>query len=189
MKRVMIDIETLGKNPGCVILSIGAVQFGTGRKGEWFYEKISIDDCTRNGLTIDESTLRWWGDQSAEARREAFSGKQLLNSALFNLSAWIGDGAQVWGNGAAFDMGILRAAYIRFGVNDPWKYSGERCFRTLRDLCPLGMCMDLPDEPLPLVDAPSWYKPDGVVLHNALYDAALQSQKAVHMLTGMGCYL
>jgi hypothetical protein len=188
MKRVMIDIETLGKNPGCVILSIGAVQFGTVRKGEWFYEKISIDDCTRNGLTIDQSTLQWWGEQSPEARREAFSGKQLLNSALYNLSSWIGAGAQVWGNGAAFDLGILRAAYSKIGVNEPWEYSGERYYRTLRDLCPLDVSMSLSDEPLPLVDAPSWYKPDGVVLHNGLFDAALQASKAVYMLKGMGCW-
>jgi len=183
----MIDIETLGKNPGCVILSIGAVQFGDERKGEWFYEKISIDDCTRNGLVIDESTLRWWGEQSQAARSEAFSGKQFLNSALYNLKAWIGDGAQVWGNGAAFDLGILRAAYIKFGINDPWTYSKERCYRTLRDLCPTGMDFSYEDDTFQLVDAPEWYK-NGTGKHNALYDAALQSKKAEGMLRGMGCW-
>lgn len=188
MKRVMIDIETLGKNPGCVILSIGAVQFGDERKGEWFYQAISIDDCTRNGMVIDQSTLQWWGDQSPESRREAFSGKTLISTALFGLAHWMGKDAQSWGNGAAFDLGILRSAFIKFGVNDPWKYSGERCYRTLRDLCPLEVSMNLEDTTLPLVDAPSWYNAKEVVFHNALYDAALQAQKAIVMLKAMGCY-
>lgn len=184
MKRAMIDIETLGKNPGCVILTIGAVMFGDERTGEWFYRKISINDCTRCGLTIDESTLQWWGEQDAEIRREAFSGTDKLCDTLVAFMLWLGD-AEVWGNGAAFDLGILRAAYAKFNVNDPWKYSGERCYRTLRALSPIENDV-LGDSLLPLVDPPDWWKSSGK--HNALQDAAWQGYNAALMLKTMGLY-
>jgi len=38
MKRVMIDLETLGVNPGCVILAVGAVLFN-GARGEDFFRQ------------------------------------------------------------------------------------------------------------------------------------------------------
>ena len=185
MKRAMIDIETLGKNPGCVILTIGAVMFGDERTGEWFYRKISIDDCTRSGLTIDASTLQWWGEQDANVRREAFSGTDKLADTLAYLSAWLGD-SEVWGNGAAFDLGILRAAYMKLGVSEPWRYNGERCYRTLRALSEQHFWGD---ETLPLVNPPDWWQDQTERKHNALYDAAFQGFNAVQMLKDIGRYL
>jgi DNA polymerase III epsilon subunit-like protein len=182
MKRVMIDVETLGTNPGCVILSIGAVQFGNECRGECFYAGISINDSLKHGLTIEQETLQWWMEQDEEARKAAFSGTLPLEQTLRRLKTWIGDEAQTWGNGAALDLGCLRAAFIKIGIRDPWAYGGERCYRTLRHLSPYPVVMELNDTPLPLIDAPAWYEDTKAVRHNALFDAALQAQRAITML-------
>ena len=69
MRHVMLDLETLGKLPGCAILSIGAVYFEleTGRLGDEFYLNVDPASCTRAGLTIDGETLGWWMQQEAAA--------------------------------------------------------------------------------------------------------------------------
>lgn len=172
----MIDIETLGKNPGCIILSIGAVRFGEDDvKGEWFYRRISTLDCINNGLVSDFSTIDWWFSQDAAVRDEAFGGTDKLEAVLRDLSAWIGTESEVWGNGAAFDLGILRAAFIKFGINDPWRYTGERCFRTLSAFS--GGSSRIP---LTLVNPPSGF--NKAVAHNALWDAAVQARSAIEMI-------
>jgi len=53
--HVMLDIETLGVSPGCVILSLSAVEFdiNTGELGESFNMGIDIKSCVDAGLTID----------------------------------------------------------------------------------------------------------------------------------------
>jgi hypothetical protein len=64
MINVMVDIETLGTEPGCVVLSIGAVAFDK-EMGfvEDFYEVINTVDSFSEGLTYDNDTLAWWKKQ------------------------------------------------------------------------------------------------------------------------------
>jgi DNA polymerase III epsilon subunit-like protein len=42
MSDVMIDLETLGRRPGCAILSIGAVEFGPAGLGRELYIVLDI---------------------------------------------------------------------------------------------------------------------------------------------------
>lgn len=177
MKRVMIDIETLGTTPGYAILAIGAVRFGEeDTKGEWFYRKISVADSLAQGFTYSESTLDWWIKQDEEIMTEAFSGKERLESVLTDFAAWIGEGSEVWGNGAAFDLGILSATYSRFGIKVPWDHRNERCYRTMRAFSNVGKLKIL----MKLIDPPAGFF--SASSHNALWDAAIQARAAVLML-------
>ena len=58
---VMIDLETLGIQPGSVIRSIGAVVFDpvTNTLGSTFYQNICADSCKKAGLTTDPDTIKW----------------------------------------------------------------------------------------------------------------------------------
>jgi len=42
----------------------------------------------------------------------------------------------VWGNGATFDNVILSTAYGLIGQPVPWQFTEDRCYRTLKNLCP-----------------------------------------------------
>ncbi|EJZ0716186.1 3'-5' exoribonuclease, partial [Escherichia coli] len=65
--HLMIDLETMGKNPDAPIASIGAVFFDpqTGEQGPEFSKIIDMGTC---GGTVDISTIEWWLQRSGEAR-------------------------------------------------------------------------------------------------------------------------
>jgi hypothetical protein len=176
MKHVMIDLETLGKTPGCAILSIGAVAFNSEGiiEGSEFYHKISLQSCLNLGMWIDPDTAQWWREQSDEAREEAFSGTTDLKASLFSFFEYMsiqGD-VGVWSNGADFDLPILTGAFKAARINTlPWGYNKTRCYRTLKNL-------------LPRIEV---QKPEGFVAHNALWDAKYQALHAAAIMRMYPC--
>ena len=66
MKHIMIDIETLGREFHSDIVSIGAIEFDPEENslGRDFYQVVSLDALPY----INTNTLRWWMQQSEEAR-------------------------------------------------------------------------------------------------------------------------
>lgn len=140
---VMIDLETLGTTPGCVILSIGAVDFSTGSEVITpFYRTIERASCRAVGLDEEADTYNWWMQQSGEAKLEAFKEEFELKEVLYDFSDYIKEfhresaSVRVWGNAASFDLKILEEAYIAWDIPVPWSFREEMCFRTLRNLFP-----------------------------------------------------
>lgn len=135
MTNIIIDLETLGQSPGCIILSIGAYCLET---KETFYRAVSIDSNLKLGLTMDASTLQWWMKQSDDARKVFNEPSVTLNAALLALSQWMSQFSKVnvWGDGAMFDLSILEAAYRAAKLNYPWHYTQCCCYRTLKKLFP-----------------------------------------------------
>ena len=129
-ERIMIDIETLGTEPGCVILSIGAVRFNRDGIGETFHAQISKRSCLENGLTIDDETEEWWEQQEQDMP----DGSEPLYIALGNLSGFCETADEVWANSPSFDLRILDAAYDAIESASPWEYHQERDVRTFRSL-------------------------------------------------------
>lgn len=169
MKHVMLDLETLGTAPGCVILSIGAVEFGPDGLGAEFDVAISIDDCEDYGLTVDTLTEQWWEQQSKEARDAAFGGSYALREALALFDGfYVGAGARcLWGHGASFDAPVLAAAYAAMGWKEPWAYNATRCTRTLYEVA--GVDPKAPEFQVG-------------VQHNALDDAKAQALAAIEAM-------
>jgi len=139
--HVMVDLETLGTSSHAAILSIGAAAFDPWGKGvlDTFVMGVTLDSALKYGR-VDASTIEWWFSPSrADARlRLATHAQEDLDNVLFGFSEWVrrvADGAQVnlWGNGATFDNVILSNAYAAVGYDRPWSYSGDRCFRTLKN--------------------------------------------------------
>lgn len=134
MQDVMIDIETLDVRPTAVILSIGAVRFDAqgDRFGDSFHIHVDIDSNLDMGRTVSGSTIMWWLDQNEQARQRLVEAKRVtLPVALHRLSKFITDQDRVWGNGAAFDNVILADAYRACGIQLPWRFWNDRCYRTL----------------------------------------------------------
>lgn len=140
MNDVMIDVETLDTRPSTVILSIGAVRFNIEQPeviGDTFHVYVDIDSCLAHGRTVSGSTIMWWLDQDQAAREKLLRAARVpLKSALLELSTFITEKDRVWGNGASFDNAILADAYRSVGLPQPWRYWGDMCYRTLKNLYP-----------------------------------------------------
>lgn len=134
MRDAMIDLETLGLRPGCAVLSIGVRQFDptSDAIGAAFYAKITRESCEKAGLHVEPETVRWWDQQSAAARDEAFSGGEPLEKVAKDFVAFWRDYSLVrpWSQGANYDQPLWEAALRAAGVSCPYKFWDSRCTRT-----------------------------------------------------------
>ncbi|MWG34791.1 3'-5' exoribonuclease [Halomarina oriensis] len=128
---MMLDLETLGLDPGCVILSLGAVAFDEEGVKETFSRSISLKSCDEAGLEIDAGTLEWWLGQD-ENVQEQLTGGDELTEVLHEFSEFYSGAEEIWGNSPSFDCEILSAAYDAANAPVPWEFYHERCFRTLK---------------------------------------------------------
>ncbi|HAN6784576.1 TPA: exonuclease, partial [Escherichia coli] len=166
--HLMIDLETMGKNPDAPIISIGAIFFDpqTGDMGPEFSKTIDLETA---GGVIDRDTIKWWLKQSREAQSAIMTDEIPLDDALLQLREFIDEKSgeffvQVWGNGANFDNTILRRSYERQGIPCPWRYYNDRDVRTIVEL---GKAIDF--------DARTAIPFEGE-RHNALDDARYQAK-------------
>ncbi|EJW9338057.1 3'-5' exoribonuclease [Escherichia coli] len=166
--HLMIDLETMGKNPDAPIISIGAIFFDpqTGDMGPEFSKTIDLETA---GGVIDRDTIKWWLKQSREAQSAIMTDEIPLDDALLQLREFIAENSgeffvQVWGNGANFDNTILRRSYERQGIPCPWRYCNDRDVRTIVEL---GKTIDF--------DARTAIPFEGE-RHNALDDARYQAK-------------
>ncbi|EEX8417294.1 exonuclease, partial [Escherichia coli] len=166
--HLMIDLETMGKNPDAPIISIGAIFFDpqTGDMGPEFSKAIDLETA---GGVIDRDTIKWWLKQSREAQSAIMTDEIPLDDALLQLREFIDENSgeffvQVWGNGANFDNTILRRSYERQGIPCPWRYYNDRDVRTIVEL---GKAIDF--------DARTAIPFEGE-RHNALDDARYQAK-------------
>jgi len=173
MKNVMLDLETLGTVPGCIVLSIGAVAFDpeADALGDEFYTVVSTPSCLSHGLRSSESTIEWWSRQSEKAQevlRSAKHGGLHLEDALSDFTVYLVqfglDKVRLWGNGSDFDNAILSTCYHAVNGEAPWSPWNNRCYRTLKNL----------------IRGPK-LKREGTY-HNALDDAKSQALHAIQLL-------
>ncbi|HCN1957719.1 TPA: 3'-5' exoribonuclease, partial [Escherichia coli] len=78
--HLMIDLETMGKNPDAPIISIGAIFFDpqTGDMGPEFSKTIDLETA---GGVIDRDTIKWWLKQSREAQSAIMTDEIPLDDA------------------------------------------------------------------------------------------------------------
>ncbi len=165
---VMIDTETMGKNPDAAVVSIGAVFFDlqTCTLGPTFLQTIHLGSAVAHGGTMDAGTVLWWLRQPEEARHGVCFGGRAIDVVLGEFAAWIVQtcrlsDARPWGNSDFFDIPKVESAYTRLGMTVPWYWTNVRDFRTVRNLNP-----QVAYDP----------KAKGDGAHNALVDAQFQAE-------------
>jgi hypothetical protein len=167
--NLMVDLETLGNNYDAMIVAIGAVTFGKDGLGKTLYTIINPEKASGS---ISPSTVKWWMQQSDEARKifrkSTESVSELL--ALMEFQTFCGlicprKDLKIWGNGATFDNVILKSAHERNRLQLPWEYWNDRCFRTFKAMYPK-----------------TEYKTSGTK-PNALDDAISQAEHMVKLLS------
>lgn len=158
--HLVIDIETLGRRPGCEIRSIGAalVSWGTDLMppyytghamvyGRSFY-RLTTDSTLYQGYH-DQPTIDFWASKkvSPRARRHMFTtaNRIPIDTALAHLSVHIaalrrpGRDLLIWANGPQFDISILEYAYRETAQPIPWQYWEVRDIRTALSLHPCAL--------------------------------------------------
>lgn len=138
--HVVVDIETLGTIPGAPIVQIAAVAFNLGAsEDEWELFEVKVDVRSliyKDGISFD--TLAWWLAQPKGTIDEVFGEAVRLEiaSALNSFHKWLGftHTKTLWGNGAAFDNELLKAALLQYcDIREPWDFRIDRCFRTVKN--------------------------------------------------------
>ena len=165
---LMIDTETAGLPHTGALLSIGACFFDlhTQTIGPTFNRTIHLASSVKHGGTMDPGTVLWWLRQDPKAQKGVAYNGEPIDLVLNDFSKWIAEHCRVedvrpWGNGASFDLTIVSGAYKRLGIDEPWAFWNQRCFRTVRNQHPSVA-----------------YEPGekGDDAHNALVDAIFQAQ-------------
>lgn len=139
--HAMIDIETLGTEPGCVVMSVGAVKFDPYTNNEphdkkhW---KLDIDSQSEKGRIIREDTIEWWAKQDEHVREAAFSEHDRTELSVFfkDLNKWCTGVDKIWCQGPQFDMVILENLYNQFNVHHNWAFWQIMDSRTLFNVMP-----------------------------------------------------
>lgn len=169
--HVMLDLETLGKKPGCVTLAVGARPFdplGNGPlSNPYFYHSADIFSQLMAGLDIDPDTLDYWRKQPEQAQREFNRAEPALAIAnefvnWFNrleLPPTIGE-IHVWAKSPNFDCEILQRFLETFGQSIPWN------FRRVMDVRTVIAVSGIDEKAVP--------KPVGNIAHHALFDCEWQ---------------
>jgi DNA polymerase III epsilon subunit-like protein len=182
-QHVMVDLETFGTDPNAMIVAIGAVKFDPNdvKLDDRFYTVVDPASCEQYGLKADMATIKWWmNNKRDEARRRILTDDAIdLFYALDGFAKWFGpESLPVWGNGATFDNVILASAFKHVGMDRPWSYRHDMCFRTIRALAPIKL-NTLSDRVLAThADGRSWHYIDistKFLKHDALSDAMVQA--------------
>lgn len=176
--NIMLDLETLSSRPDACIVAIGAATFSSDGadqdKGfiprQKFYVAVDPQSSQDEGGGITARTVQWWARQS-DAARAALNDESAvaIGEALRRFATYCSlfNEPKVWGNGASFDNVVLRQAYERLGMEAPWTFRNERCYRTLKNLRP-----DIAFEPFGTA-------------HHALDDAIAQARHAERILAAL----
>ena len=139
---IVVDIETLGNEPGCTIFQIAAIAFDikTGKIIKQF-NKIADLSVTKDFLKVNGSTLIWWLQTNKELLTELLTTKDCSPYSLIdNFYKWLlllkSDYKKVymWGNGILFDNALIKQAFKDVNINYPIDYNKDRDIRTIVEL-------------------------------------------------------
>lgn len=172
--HVMADLETLGRKPGCVVLSIGAVRFDPlapmdSPLNEQFHVRLEVEEQERLGLRVEAETALWWMDQGEAAQHLLkLSVTPHLSRVLNLFRGFCAGSTTLWSNPPRFDVEILESLHTAAGVGFPYPHYQVADLRGLREAARL---LGLPD-----------HKEPNEKQHDALSDAIAQARTVQRLM-------
>jgi DNA polymerase III epsilon subunit-like protein len=137
-KHLVVDIETLGVDPGSAVVAIGAVVMQADAvRGEvclgMFEGFIETVSACEYGV-MNPETVKWWAKQNEGVRGKVMGGKQTTREVLEAFVAFVKEHKPdyVWANSPSFDLEMLKALFRKLGMAWPLSFRQERDSRTLR---------------------------------------------------------
>lgn len=136
MDHFMCDLETMSTADNAAIVSIGLVKFTEDKILDTLGVNIRLKSSQEYGLHIDADTVVWWLGQSNAAKVSLLESGMELAAALWRVSDIMTKSVnpRLWGNGANFDNTILKRSYKATNLPVPWKFTHDRCFRTMKSM-------------------------------------------------------
>ncbi len=123
----MIDIEALGTQRDCVIVSVGIVKFNirTGETLDTKYWELGLGEQQRRGRTIDVGTVMWWSNQSSEALKalQIKPDRTTIEVFIREFNKFIEEKGYYSAKGTNYDLEIIGDLYRLYGQQAPFKYS------------------------------------------------------------------
>lgn len=117
---LMVDIETLGRKPGCVIVQVGWSTFLPEAPDAERREGLRYVDWQKAQTVsaIDPETLAWWLAQPREVMREVFlsEGRVSVHQVAMDLMPWIQNARNIWARGPSYDYEILFDAFETYST-------------------------------------------------------------------------
>lgn len=138
--HLMLDLETLGTDYGDLVLCAGLV-FWEEKDLYRHLFKFNMQQSKADGFKVNPRTLEWWGKQKINHMQ--FDEPDVDNRTVCKEISDVIKRMKpqtVWGCGPQFDLILLEAYFKFYGVDLPWSYKQERCFRTMREL--FGSCAE-----------------------------------------------
>lgn len=135
--NLMIDLETLGTDPTCPIISIGAVFFDeTGIKDE-FYVVLNSGQQIDAGRKVTADTIKWWMGQ-ADAAKKVFRDNAVdtvvgVEAFVAFCNKYPAKTVKPWGNGSNFDISIIEDLLKDCEIAAPWIFWNIRDLRTFKE--------------------------------------------------------
>lgn len=129
--KMMIDLETWGKDADTEIIAVAVILFDTEIKQLHKWSVIAQPERTR-----DPETVTWWMSRKETLMKLLNAPKHQLQDVL----CWITDlynthrVTEVWSKSPSFDLVILDHAYHGANLIKPWKYYEEQDVRTAESL-------------------------------------------------------
>lgn len=130
----MIDLETYGTKPGCVILEVAIVAFDRNSDRRMIAQSFfpSITEQQQMGLIIDPDTLNFWaGNKEAWDYQLQQDRTSVAETVQDMLKFWhdhcSDEKTLVWAKGTPFDISILRTI-----MEEPWSFRNVHDMRTLK---------------------------------------------------------
>lgn len=150
LMNYIFDFETLSTDRvNGAIISMAILEFDPSRFNTEPYEylqlvnntgfiKFNVEDQVKNhGRKIDPDTLKWWGEQSAEARAQLKPSEndKLLSECIPFINDYIGSIKvnKVFSRGNTFDPIILDYIGVQFNQVIPWGHWPMRDTRSIID--------------------------------------------------------
>ena len=141
MKHIMLDIETLGTEPGSAILTIGLAHFDPARGVIVDSTEFRCTQASQEALerAIDPATVKWWGQQSQEAQ-DRLTEPPLYDDVgemLKDVWSWMNGvcasqwDLAVWAKGPGFDQVLCRDLAKQVGQKWKGHFSRDMCVRTM----------------------------------------------------------
>jgi hypothetical protein len=183
----MFDVETLGVESTCVILSAAMVHFDPEKRPTYqdlldnsCFVKFDVKEQLQLGRTSSKGTLDWWKGQheyvrkvSLDPSREDMTVENGLNAFYNYMSKFANaDKQTMWARGSLDQMAIDSLA-VRVGMQEITGYNVWRDVRTAVDIL-YGTTNGYVDVDHPL------FKRHEVIKHHPVHDCALDAMQLMY---------
>lgn len=127
----MLDIETLGTEKDCLVLSIAVVKFNESEIIDTLELFPDLMEQENKGRKIGIDTLIWWMKNTALLESTLLKQRKSLTFCHFKMINFFHNDLQpknVWAKSPSFDLEIIKNLFKT--TENLWKYSQEADVRT-----------------------------------------------------------